>query len=125
MIGYCTLGTNNLPQALEFYDELLGMFGARRLVELERGVIYGVDTFELGILQPFDGQPAVAGNGAMVALKAGNRAQVDAVHARALALGGRCEGAPGGRGPDPDGFYGAYFRDPQGNKLCVYGFGPV
>ena len=125
MIGYCTFGTNDLAKALAFYDELLPMFGARRLLELERGVLYGVDSFALGILRPADGQPAQVGNGAMVALQAASRALVDAVHAKALALGGSNEGEPGVRGEDPDGFYGAYFRDLEGNKLCVYRFGPA
>lgn len=123
MIGYCTLGTNNLAQAVAFYDELLALFGARRVLELDRGVIYGVTQFELGVFCPFDGQPAQAGNGMMVALQADSRAQVQAVYAKALVLGGSSEGEPGVRGDDPDGFYGAYFRDCEGNKLCVYHVG--
>ena len=125
MIGYCTLGTNDLARATAFYDELLALFGARRLLELERGVLYGVDSFELGILRPFDGQPAQPGNGTMLALQADSRAKVDIVHAKALALGGSSEGEPGLRGEDPDGFYGAYFRDLEGNKVCIYRFGPA
>ncbi|WP_422396671.1 hypothetical protein [Sphingomonas ginsenosidivorax] len=52
------------------------------------------------------------------------RGDVDAIHAKALELGGTDEGAPGIRGDDPDGFYGAYFRDLDGNKLTVFRFGP-
>lgn len=123
MLGYYTLGTNDLVSATAFYDELLALFGARRILELERGVFYGVQAMELGLLTPANGQEACVGNGGMVALQASSRRQVDEVYARALALSGTSEGEPGVRGPDPDGFYGAYFRDPEGNKLCVYRFG--
>lgn len=125
MLGYCTLGTNDLASAAAFYDELLALFGARRVLEIERGVFYGVHTMELGLLIPADGEEATVGNGAMAALQASSRRQVDDAYAKALALGGSSEGEPGVRGPDPDGFYGAYFRDREGNKLCVYCFGKV
>lgn len=123
MLGYCTLGTNDLAKAKAFYDELLVMFGARRVLELERGVIYGINSLSLGLLIPADGEQASVGNGVMVALQASSRQQVDEVYFKALSLGGTSEGEPGVRGPDPDGFYGAYFRDREGNKLCVYRFG--
>lgn len=69
--------------------------------------------------RPFDGQPAACGNGQMVALLAPTRAAVDAAHAAALAHGGSCEGPPGLRPEYHPNYYGAYFRDPDGNKLCV------
>ena len=125
MIGYCTLGTNDLLKATAFYDVLMEKFGARRVLTLDRGVFYGVSSLELGVLLPADGQPARVGNGNMVALQAESRGQVEDLYAQALALGASDEGAPGVRGPDPDGFYGAYFRDPEGNKLCVYRIGPA
>lgn len=119
MIAYTTLGTNDLPRAAAFYDELLALLGARRQME-QPGyyVAYGNEKngAGLGITVPFDRQAATVGNGTMVALEAGDRAQVDAVHAKALALGGRDEGAPGERFP---GFYAAYFRDLDGNKLNI------
>ena len=74
----------------------------------------------LGVCKPYDGKPATGGNGTMVALTAKSREIVDAVHAAALAAGGADEGAPGLRG---DTFYGAYFRDLDGNKLCVFHYG--
>lgn len=123
MLGYCTLGTNDLTNATAFYDELLVLFGARRVLELERGVIYGDHALALGLLKPADGKQASVGNGVMVALLASSRQHVDEVYFKALSLGGTSEGEPGVRGPDPDGFYGAYFRDREGNKLCVYRFG--
>jgi predicted lactoylglutathione lyase len=68
----------------------------------------------------------VAGNGNMIALVVDQRAKVDSLHAKALELGGSDEGAPGLRGPEgPRAFYGAYFRDPEGNKICVFRIGPA
>jgi catechol 2,3-dioxygenase-like lactoylglutathione lyase family enzyme len=69
--------------------------------------------------RPFDGEPAVAGNGQMIALLAADRPMVDRAHAVAIAQGGRCEGPPGLRPHYHADYYGAYFRDLDGNKLCV------
>ena len=119
MIAYTTLGTNDLDRAARFYDELLAVIGARRVME-EPGyfIAYGnsKDGAGLGITIPFDKQPATVGNGTMVALEAKDHAQVDALYARALELGGTDEGPPGERFP---GFYAAYFRDLDGNKLNI------
>lgn len=120
MFGYLTVGTNNLDAAIRFYDPLFLDLGYKRVFEFERGVYYGRTHMEFGVLKPFDGRSATTGNGSMVALKALDRDQVHAVHARALALGGRTEGPPGVRGDPSMGFYGAYFRDLDGNKLCVF-----
>jgi catechol 2,3-dioxygenase-like lactoylglutathione lyase family enzyme len=122
MIGYVTLGTNDLPRATAFYDALLAEIGAKRLFEIDRGIGWGVsmDKPSLGVMTPFDGQPATRGNGTMVGLVVDATARVDAVHARALALGGTDEGQPGLRGT---GFYAAYFRDLDGNKLSVVKIG--
>ncbi|TZF90279.1 VOC family protein [Cognatilysobacter lacus] len=119
MIAYTTLGTNDLSRAARFYDELLALIGGRRVMEQPGTYIaYGDDAngAGLGITVPFDRQSATAGNGTMVALRARDRAQVDALHAKALALGAADEGAPGERFP---GFYAAYFRDLDGNKLNI------
>jgi predicted lactoylglutathione lyase len=122
MIGYVTLGTNDLPRAAAFYDALLAEVGAKRLMEFERGTSWGVsmDKPGLGVLTPWDGQPATVGNGVMVALAVALREQVDRVYRKALALGAKDEGAPGPRG---DGFYAAHFRDLDGNKLNAFCFG--
>jgi catechol 2,3-dioxygenase-like lactoylglutathione lyase family enzyme len=119
VIGYVTVGTNDLPRAAAFYDALLAEIGARRLLELPRGLMWGVswDKPSLGVLTPFDGQPATVGNGTMVSLVVDATEKVDRVHAKALALGGKDEGPAGPRG---DSFYGGYFRDMDGNKLCVF-----
>jgi predicted lactoylglutathione lyase len=123
MIGYVTLGTNDLPRAKAFYDALLGEIGIRRLMEFgDRGYAWGVamDKPALGIMKPYDGKAATAGNGTMVAIAVNTRDKVERVHAKALALGGKDEGAVGPRG---EGFYAGYFRDLDGNKLNVFCMG--
>ena len=122
MIGYLTLGTNDLARAAAFYDGLLAELGAKRWMETERSIAWTVapGTPGLSICKPFDGQPATGGNGTMVALAAASQAQVDALHAKALSLGAKDEGAPGLRGPS---YYGAYWRDLDGNKLCAFHVG--
>ncbi len=119
MIAYTTIGTNDLDRAARFYDELLAVIGGKRMME-EPGyfIAYGnsKEGAGLGVTVPFDKQPATVGNGTMVALEAKDRAQVDALYAKALELGGTDEGAPGERFP---GFYAAYFRDLDGNKLNI------
>jgi catechol 2,3-dioxygenase-like lactoylglutathione lyase family enzyme len=122
MIGYVTLGTNDLPRAAAFYDTLLAEVGAKRLMEFDRGIAWGVsmDKPSLGILKPFDGNAATVGNGVMVALVVNSRELVDRVHAKALELGGKDEGPVGER---MVGFYAGYFRDLDGNKLNVFCMG--
>ncbi len=129
MIGYATLGTNDLERSRAFYDDLLGSIGLGRLMVMESGfTMYGSSFGQpaLVVTPPYNGEPATAGNGTMVALPVKERAQVDSLHARAIELGGSCEGAPGVRGNEgPQAFYGAYFRDPDGNKLCAFRVGPA
>ncbi len=122
MIGYVTLGTNDLARATKFYDALLAELGAKRLWEFERGIAWGVAQNQpcLGLMKPFDGKPATVGNGVMVAFGVDEREKVDLIHKKALELGGTDEGAAGPRG---DGFYAGYFRDPDGNKLNVFFYG--
>jgi catechol 2,3-dioxygenase-like lactoylglutathione lyase family enzyme len=119
MIGYVTLGTNDLPRAAKFYDELLALLGARRFMEYETFIAWAVapDKPALSVTKPYDGKAATVGNGVMVALVVDSKAMVDALHGKALALGGQDEGAPGPRG---EGFYAGYFRDLDGNKLNAY-----
>lgn len=121
MLAYATLGTHDLDRAAAFYDAVLGEIGARRFMEEPNYFIAWSNSEQgagLGITYPFDKQPASVGNGTMVALAASSREQVDRVYAKALELGGQDEGAPGQR---MDGFYAAYFRDLDGNKLnCCY-----
>ena len=119
MIGYVTLGTNNIEQAAHFYDELLALQNAKRAMQNDGFIAWAnaPGAPMVCVIKPFDGNVAAPGNGNMTSLFVTDTAQVDQLHAKALALGGKDEGAPGPRG---DGFYGAYFRDLDGNKLCVF-----
>jgi predicted lactoylglutathione lyase len=119
MIGYVTLGTNDVARASEFYDALLAKLGAKRFSSSERHTYWGKGRGAalLAVTKPYDGEPATVGNGTMVALGVRSREAVDELHRQALSMGASDEGAPGPRGGD---FYGAYFRDLDGNKLCVF-----
>jgi predicted lactoylglutathione lyase len=120
VIGYVTLGTNDLDRAAKFYDALLIEIGATRMMESDRFIAWAVSPKQpsLGVTKPFDGQPASIGNGVMVALVVDSQEKVKALHAKATALGGKDEGGPGPRGEG--GFYAAYFRDLDGNKLNAF-----
>ena len=123
MIGYATIGTNNLDKATKFYDAVLATLGGKRTFAMgDRMQFYGggASPGMLAICKPYDEGSASAGNGSMFGLPAASREAVDAAHAAAIAAGGTCEGAPGAR---TDNFYGAYFRDPDGNKICVFKMG--
>ncbi len=124
MIGYVTLGTDNIPRAAAFYDALLAEFGATRFMESERFVAWAVSPRQpsLGVIRPYNGEPATVGNGVMVALAVDSREKVDRVYKKALELGGTDAGPAGPRGP---GFYAGYFRDLDGNKLNVFCMGPA
>jgi len=121
MIGYALVGTNDLSSATEFYDAVLGEIGGTRYLEMERLVSWraGENSVGLGVCEPYDGKASSVGNGTMIALMASSPAQVDAVHRKALAMGGSDEGAPGKRFGN---FYAAYFRDRDGNKLNAFCF---
>ena len=120
MKGYITVGTNNLARSAAFYEALFEELGFTRRREVaDRAVYFGTeDDVQLVVITPADGQPATAGNGTMVALNVDTQEQVQRPHARAMDLGAIDEGAPGPRGSDT--FYGAYFRDPDGNKIAFY-----
>ena len=122
MIGYVTVGTNDLARAAKFYDALLAELGAKRAMEMETFIAWATapNTPMISVIKPFDGKPATVGNGVMVALVVDSKAKVDALHKKALALGGKDEGAPGPRG---DTFYAGYFRDLDGNKLNAFFMG--
>jgi uncharacterized glyoxalase superfamily protein PhnB len=123
MIGYVTLGTNNLDQAAAFYEPVLAEAGAKKFSTTERMVVFGVqpDAPMLMLCTPFDKQQATVGNGVMVSLKLDSREAVDRIHAKALQLGAADEGAPGPRG-QTGGYFG-YFRDRDGNKLAAFTMG--
>lgn len=125
MIGYVTLGTNDLPRAAAFYDKIAAELGHGRMMEFDGFIAWGAWDGGAGFAatKPYDGEPATVGNGMMVALMAQDRDQVQRLYDIALANGGSDEGAPGSRGePDEQGntFYAGYFRDPDGNKLNAF-----
>lgn len=122
MIGYVTVGTNDLPRAAGFYDALLTEIGAKRTMEFDGFIVWstGPRAPGLALTKPFDGKAATVGNGVMVAIAAGSKEKVDALHRKALALGGQDEGGPG---PRSETFYAAYFRDLDGNKLNAFYMG--
>ncbi|WP_300376374.1 VOC family protein [Henriciella sp.] len=123
MIGYVTLGTNDLARAATFYDAIAAELGSGRMMEFDTFIAWGTPDGPAGFAatKPFDGKPASVGNGMMVALQAKDKDQVHKLYEIALANGGSDEGAPGPRGDD--GFYAAYFRDPDGNKLNAFTMG--
>ena len=119
MIGYVTLGTNDLERAAKFYDPIAAELGTSRMMEFPGFIAWGAPGggAGIGLTKPFDGAAATVGNGVMVALEASSRDQIHRLHEIALANGGTCEGPPGPRG---DTFYAGYFRDPDGNKLNAF-----
>ena len=119
MIGYVTLGTNDLARGATFYDALAKELGVGRMMDFDTFIAWGAPggAAGIGLTKPFNGEAATVGNGVMVALSATSKEQVHRLHEIALANGGTCEGPPGPRG---DTFYAAYFRDPDGNKLNAF-----
>ena len=123
MIGYVTLGTNDLARAARFYDAIAAQLDTPRMMEFDGFIAWGKPggAAGIGLTKPFDGNPASVGNGVMVALEAKDKEQVHRLYDIALAHGGTCEGPPGPRGDE--GFYAGYFRDPDGNKLNAFVMG--
>jgi predicted lactoylglutathione lyase len=119
MIGYITLGTNDLEKSVAYYDILMDMLGAGRFMQDENFVAWAKSHDRVGfsVTKPFDGEAATVGNGVMIALQAANPEQVKEVYQKAIELGGSDEGKPG---PRSDNFYAGYFRDLDGNKLNVF-----
>lgn len=119
MIGYVTLGTNDLARAAAFYDALLGELGAGRFMEEETFVAWATSPGQpaVSVTKPYNGEAASIGNGTMVALAVDSHDKVDQLYSKAIELGAADEGPAGPRG---DGFYAGYFRDMDGNKLAVF-----
>ena len=123
MIGYVTVGTNQMDDAAEFYDALFSTIGAARAYDTDTFIAWGTGPSApaFSIAKPYDGGAASVGNGVMIAIAMDTNAKVDAFHAKALKLGGTDEGAPGSR---TENFYAGYFRDLDGNKLNAFCFNP-
>ena len=122
MIGYVTVGTNDLPRAAQFYDAIAAGMGVGRMMDFGTFIAWGKPGGAAGIAatKPHDGDVASVGNGVMVAFEASSKDQVQRLYDIALSHGGTCEGAPGPRG---EGFFAGYFRDPDGNKLNAFVMG--
>ncbi len=118
MLAYVTLGSNNSEKAVEFYDAVLAEMGAKRFFDNGRLYFYGVEPGQpmLAVGGPYDEESATCGNGVMPAIGVADTETVDRVYAKAIELGAPSEGEPGQRMPT---FYGAYFRDPDGHKICI------
>lgn len=129
MIGYVTLGSNDLDRARSFYDDLMPVVGGKRILEFgDAFTMYGTSFGKpgLAVCKPYDGNGATVGNGVMAAIACDKRDRVDAFYSKAMELGASDEGAPGLRSPEGDqAFYAAYMRDPDGNKLCAFCSGPA
>lgn len=123
MIGYTTIGVSDMNRAKTFYADLFAEQGAKVVTDMGRIAFIGTKRGEpmLAVCEPYDKQPASPGNGGMTAFPASTKEEVDKIYHRAIAQGATCDGAPGQR--IPDRFYGAYVRDPDGNKLCFFVFG--
>jgi len=123
MLGYVTIGALDSEESGKFYDAVLGAIGYGRAFADGGWIGYGPkgsDQQNVFVCPPFDGKPARAGNGIMIAFDAKSQSQVQAAHVAGLAHGGSDEGAPGFRPPEKQTWYGAYLRDPTGNKICVF-----
>lgn len=122
MIGYTSLGTNDLNRSASFYDQIFESLGGKRTYSFEDFIVWGKDHTQpmFSVHKPYDGKYATVGNGVMIALVCSSKKQVDDTYNLALKLGALDEGGPGER---MDSFYAAYFRDLDGNKLNVHYFG--
>jgi catechol 2,3-dioxygenase-like lactoylglutathione lyase family enzyme len=127
MIGYVTIGMNDAQKSGRFYDAVFGAIGHERKFEDSGWIGYGrkgEDSHGVYVCPPHDGKPAAAGNGTMIGFVAPSKDAVNEAYRAGLASGGTDEGAPGPRPADSKDFYGAYLRDPTGNKICVFATGP-
>jgi catechol 2,3-dioxygenase-like lactoylglutathione lyase family enzyme len=119
MFNHVFLGTNDIEKSRSFYDKVMGALGFKGH-ELPHGTVYPSASGSLIVAKPANGEPASISNGHTLGLKAKNYDEVDAWHQAGLEAGGTCEGAPGFRENSPGNMYGAYLRDPDGNKICVF-----
>lgn len=113
-MNYFVVGTNDMAASNAFYNALFAQSGLQCISPSDRMTYWRGEDFAFAIAIPFDTKPATNGNGTMVGLCVGTQNEVIRLHARAIELGGTCEGVPGQRGPK----FSAYVRDPDGNKLC-------
>lgn len=121
ILSHVSVGTNDMPRAVAFYDAVLPVLGCKKLMEFPFGVAYGKQFPEFWVQLPIDGKPASVGNGTHVCFIAQSKEAVNAFHAAALAAGASDDGPPGPRPQYSPGYYGAFARDPDGHKVeAVY-----
>lgn len=123
MLSYATIGVSDLDKSETFYNELLAPLGAKTLIKMDRIIFIGKSMAEpmLAICIPYNEDPQHCGNGNMLAIAPGSKEKCDELYKKAITLGATCDGEPGQRIPDV--FYGAYFRDLDGNKIVFNHFG--
>ncbi|WP_313802450.1 VOC family protein [Sphingobium sp.] len=125
IFNHLTVGTADLAESQRFYDAALAPLGIKNLGGIpDVYVMYGDAAPQLIVIVPINGEPATFGNGITIGFKAPTRSAVEVFHAAGCASGGTCEGKPGHRESGPPGNYGAYLRDPVGNKLIAVTFNP-
>ena len=122
MLSHVSLGTGDAARAAAFYDPVLAVLGIRKMGERDGSIDYGTSMMFFSLEKPADGKPSSVGNGVHVAFAAETRAMVDEFHRVALAHGGRDAGAPGPRPEYDANYYGAFVRDPDGNKIEAVSF---
>ncbi len=120
MFSHIMVGSNDLDRSKTFYDAALGGLGYSSGNAMGMKVFYRGEGGAFAVVQPINGEPAQHANGGTIGFKAAEKAAVDAFHAGGVANGGTCEGAPGPRPNAPGNAYGAYLRDPDGNKICAF-----
>ena len=117
VIHHVSVGTNDLARALAFYAPVMAHLGLRPMATNDRAADFGVGDLVFSIETPVDGNPATAGNGVHIAFAAQDREMVDEFHRLALCNGGSDAGVPGVRSQYDANYYGAFVRDPDGNKI--------
>lgn len=120
MLNHVFLGTNDVEKSRQFYNATMGAIGVQPVTQIDHLTVYANEGGVVAVGKPANGEAATPSNGATLGLKAKTYDEVNAWHAAGLANGGNDEGAPGVRENSPGQMYGAYLRDPDGNKICAF-----